>query len=149
MIALSIDEFLDNRVTIRIIWVDYYELIGVVGDAPEDLYYLAKGVFPWSTPATDNQSAQTTKRQILVKRERLQITRFDQLFGWMDNILDPGKRPPVERQQRRKYWTNRVAWLRNMKTLQNMIPKNARLVAVNGIWVRSKETKWVDSFEYH
>ena len=53
MVALGLDEVIDNRLTFSFIWVDYHELVGVVGEAPDALYYLAKGVFPWSTKAVE------------------------------------------------------------------------------------------------
>ena len=57
MIALSEDDVKDEELTLSIIWVTYHELIGVIGDAPEELSWLAKGVFPWSiTTATTSSS---------------------------------------------------------------------------------------------
>lgn len=54
MIALSEDEVTDDELTLSVIWVTYHELVGVVGDAPEELYWLAKGVYPWSVSTSSS-----------------------------------------------------------------------------------------------
>ena len=62
MIALSEDDVQDDELTVSVIWVTYHELIGVVGDAPDELSWLAKGVYPWSINTSSLSSSRVEKR---------------------------------------------------------------------------------------
>ena len=64
--ALSEDDVQEKEITLSIDWVTYYELIGVVGNAPEDLPLLAQGIFPFSA----NASSSTTSTRERVRRFR-------------------------------------------------------------------------------
>lgn len=63
MIALTEDDVADDVLTLSVIWVSYHELVGVIGDAPEELYWLAKGVFPWSITTSSSSTASTVEKR--------------------------------------------------------------------------------------
>ena len=64
MIAVSEDDVQEKEITLSVDWVTYHELIGVVGNAPEELPWLAQGVFPFSA----NASSSTTSTRVRKRR---------------------------------------------------------------------------------
>ncbi len=84
MIALSEDRVEDNMLTLSVIWVTYHELIGVVGEAPEEIFWLAKGVFPWSTSTYSSLSSPRVERRVEFGAVGKSIAK---LFG---NLTDEG-----------------------------------------------------------
>lgn len=63
MIAMSEDDVTDDALTLSVIWATYHELVGVVGDAPEELEWLAKGVFPWSISTSSSSASSNVEKR--------------------------------------------------------------------------------------
>ena len=76
MIALSEDDVKDGELTLSVIWATDHELIGVVGNAPEELSWLVKGVFPWSI-STSSVSAPASSRV----EKRAKFSGFTKAIG--------------------------------------------------------------------
>ena len=70
LIATSEDDVQDNELTVSVDWVTYHELIGITGDAPEELFWLAKGVYPFSE-TNPSASSRMKKRQRFRVRGRI------------------------------------------------------------------------------
>lgn len=63
MIAMSEDDVTDDTLTLSVIWATYHELVGVVGDAPEELSWLAKGVLPWSISTSSSSASSNVEKR--------------------------------------------------------------------------------------
>ena len=42
----------ENELILAFIWGTYHQIVGVIGDAPEELAWLEKGVYPWDSPGS-------------------------------------------------------------------------------------------------
>ena len=77
--AVSEDDVQEEEITLSVDWVTYHELIGVVGNAPDELPFLAQGVFPFS----DSGSSST-------KSTRIRKRRLGGLFRSIGRVIGGG-----------------------------------------------------------
>ena len=64
MKAISEDDVQEKEITLSVDWVTYHELIGVVGNAPEELPWLAQGVLPFSDSGSSSTGSRRIKKRI-------------------------------------------------------------------------------------
>lgn len=70
MIAHTEDDVQEQNITLSVDWVTYHELIGAIGNPPEELSFLAQGVLPWSS-TTSSASGSTG-----VEKRRFRLPPF-------------------------------------------------------------------------
>ena len=77
-IAHTEDDIQEQNITLSVDWVTYHELIGAVGNAPEELDFLAQGVFPWSSTTSSSTASTAVKKR-----------RIGRLIGGLGRLLAP------------------------------------------------------------